>query len=284
VDVVEVLRALGGTARLRDARRHLTRRELEGAVKAGIIDRRGRTYHLRGSDIAIVEARELGGAASHRSAAAAYGMALPPGDDRPSVRIPPKARRSGARRLVRLRYGFLSRSELERGVTSPLRTVLDCLRDLSLREALSVGDSALRKQLVQFDELVAAAAAARGPGSAIVRRRVSMLDARAANAFESSCRAILLEAGVTTFRPQVTIRHNDQWIGRVDLADVAARVVIECDGWETHGTRGGWTKDARRHTLLVAAGWRPLRFTWEEVMFESEWVRDRVLETLDLAA
>jgi hypothetical protein len=29
----------------------------------------------------------------------------------------------------------------------------------------------------------------------------------------------------------------------------------------------------RRYTLLVADGWQVLRFTWEDVMFRPDWVR-----------
>jgi very-short-patch-repair endonuclease len=284
VDVVDVLRALGGSARFRDLRGRVSRRRLARAVATGaVLERRG-VYSVPGASDVRVAVRALGGCASHRTAAESWGLALPPGDQSVSVMIPPKAQRRRVPREVRLHYARLSEAELEHGVTSPLHTVVDCLRDLSLREALAVGDSALHHGLVDHDELAAEVAALRGPRSAIARERLAMLDARSANAFESSCRAILLEAGLTGFRPQVNITHNGRWIGRVDLADVAGRVVIECDGWATHGSRDGWTRDVTRHTLLVAAGWRPLRFTWEQVMFEPDRVLDLVLDALALAA
>ena len=132
-----------------------------------------------------------------------------------------------------------------------------CLRDLPLRDALSVGDSALRSGTVQHVALGDAVRALRGPGSAVARRRFALLDARAENAFESSARAILLEAGLDGFRPQVTIRHGTTWIGRVDLADRIRRIVVECDGFEFHRHRAAFTKDLRRFTLLVAAGGGP---------------------------
>ena len=164
-----------------------------------------------------------------------------------------------------------------------MRTVVDCLRDEPLRVALSVGDSALRLGLVLHDELSCAVGGLRGPGSARARSRLSMLDARAANAFESCARAILLEAGIEGFEPQVSVRHQGQWIGRVDLANRALRIVIECDGFETHGGRDAFVKDLVRFTLLISAGWRALRFTWEQVMFRPGWVLDRIRDTITLA-
>ena len=199
------------------------------------------------------------------------------------VTVPHKARRPNAPGQARLHYRDHAESDVVGGVTSPVRTVIECLRDLTLAEALSVGDSALASGTVTFDELEVAATTLRGPGSALVRRRLGLLDARAANAFESTCRAILIEAGLTGFKPQVTIRYRGQWVGRVDLADRRLRIVIECDGFATHGTRAAMVDDAVRHTKLVAAGWRPLRLTWAQVMYEREWVTQVVLDTVALA-
>ncbi len=50
--------------------------------------------------------------------------------------------------------------------------------------------------------------------------------------------------------------------------------MIECDSYEWHGSREGFRKDVRRYTLLAADGWLVLRFTWEDVMFRQEWVRE----------
>ena len=60
---------------------------------------------------------------------------------------------------------------------------------------------------------------------------------------------------------------------RPDLVDRERRIVVECESYEWHGDRAGFRKDVRRYTLLVADGWLVLRFTWEDVMFRPEWVR-----------
>jgi very-short-patch-repair endonuclease len=111
-----------------------------------------------------------------------------------------------------------------------------------------------------------------------------MLNPSAANAFESSCRALLIEAGIDGFEPQVDIRHRGSWIARVDLADRRLRIVIECDGFETHGTLGAITADRIRHTRLTAAGWRTLRFTWYQVMHRPDWVLEQVRGTIGAAS
>jgi hypothetical protein len=40
------------------------------------------------------------------------------------------------------------------------------------------------------------------------------------------------------------------------------RLVVETDGWETHGTREAFEADRAKDAALTAAGYRVLRFTW----------------------
>jgi very-short-patch-repair endonuclease len=279
VEVEEALRALGGTARWSQLQGHGSWRALERARSSATVIHENGAWTLAGTPRARVVAQQLRAVRSHTSAAEHWGLALPAHSlDLVTVTVPRRAHRD-APDDVRLRYRDLPAADRDGDVTTPRRTVVDCLRDESLRVALCVGDSALRSGVVEHRRLATAVGALRGPGSRQARARVDLLDARADNAFESCCRAILVEAGIEGFEPQVTIRHRGQWIGRVDLADRRRRIVIECDGFETHGGRGAFVRDLVRFTSLVAAGWRPLRFTWEQVMFSPDWVTARVLET-----
>jgi very-short-patch-repair endonuclease len=280
VQPVDALLAFGGAARRSQLVGHVSRRRLAAAVRAGAVARHGKAYVLADGDRAVATARALHGVASHRSAARRHGFALPPGDDRHHVTIPPGARRRSVPPDVHLHWSDVPDADRVAGVTNPVLTVVHCLRDLSHRDALSVGDSALRSGKVLHAELAAAVAALRGPRSARARTRFTQLDARAENAFESSCRSLLLEARILGFAPQFVVRHHGQFIGRVDLAHSSLRVVIECDGFGTHGGRDAFVRDLVRFTSLVAAGWRPLRFTWEQVMFQPAWVIDRVRDVV----
>ena len=80
----------------------------------------------------------------------------------------------------------------------------------------------------------------------------------------------------------MVVRDRDGFVGRVDLADVARRIIVECDGFLAHGSREAMVADCVRHTRLAAAGWRTLRFTWEQVMFRAGWVVDRVRDVVEL--
>lgn len=281
---VVALRALGGVARDRDLRGVVSRRALRRALEQGLVRRDARgVYSLPPSDRARVLARRLRGVLSHRVAAVHWGYAVPPGgDDRHNVTIGSHARRRDPEPDVRLRYRDLPPEAVQGDYTSPLQTVVDCLRDLPLRDALAIGDSALRSQQVQYEDLAAAVTTLTGPGSAVARRRLALLDARSENAFESACRAILIEAGITGFRPQLTVRAGGRWLGRVDLGHPLLRIVIECDSFAHHADRMALRRDCRRYTAFVAAGWYPLRFSWEDVMVDASWVVARVADVVAL--
>jgi very-short-patch-repair endonuclease len=276
MDVTDVLRALGGSARWSELNGRVGWRALKEAELAGAVRHDGAAWSLLDTADDIVLARQLRAVRSHATAAAHWRLALPPQNDAAvHLTVRWKAHRRGGTAAT-LHYRDLADSEIDGDVTTPLRTVVDCLREESLRVALSVGDSALATGLVTAEQLREAVDPLRGPHSRKAKDRLCLLDARAANAFESSMRAILIAAGILGFQPQVNIRKGGKWVGRVDLAHRGLRIVIECDGFDTHGGREAFVTDLVRHTELTAAGWRTLRFTWEQVMFHPEWVLEQV--------
>ena len=67
----------------------------------------------------------------------------------------------------------------------------------------------------------------------------------------------------------------------VDFAIVAERVVLECDGWTSHGLdRVQFERDRRRDATLAAAGWIVLRFTWAQITRRPAWVAETIRRTL----
>jgi very-short-patch-repair endonuclease len=51
----------------------------------------------------------------------------------------------------------------------------------------------------------------------------------------------------------------------VDFLWREARLIIETDGWETHGTRGAFEADRARDADLTIRGYRPVRLTHRQV-------------------
>ena len=49
--------------------------------------------------------------------------------------------------------------------------------------------------------------------------------------------------------------------------------MIEADSFEFHGRRKALKSDCERYNAFVGPGWTVLRFSWEHVMFEPDYVR-----------
>jgi len=275
MNVTQHLHRLGGVAARRPLVRLVGRRELDAALRRGDVvrDARGR-YALPIADQARRSANRLSGVVSHRSAAFLHGWELKVAPERPDVTVRRKRRLSREQADgVAVHYADLDPGDVVAGVTSVARTLVDCLRSLPFDEALAVADSALRHRSVTHEQLVAIAAAVRGPGAPQARRVAREASALAANPFESVTRAIALDVPGLDLRPQVVVRDRSGR-GRVDLLDRERRLVVECESHSWHSRRGALRRDCRRYTKLVLLGWRVLRFAWEDVMFHPDYVRE----------
>jgi very-short-patch-repair endonuclease len=274
--VADVVRLLGGHARADQLREWVSKHRVATALRHGQVIRVGRgVYGLPELPHPRQVAARARGVLSHTSAADRWGMAqlLPPTVVHVSV---PHGSRPPPIDDVRCHWCTLPPSDVIDGFTAPLRTVLDCAALLPFREALAVADSALRLDLVGEEELVREAAARQGPGSAGGRRVAAVASPEPANPFESALRATLLEAELCLV-PQWEIV-TPRLRARVDLADVEAGLVVEGDSFTHHATRQGFSRDCHRYDELVRAGWTVLRFTWEQVMFDPEWVGEVTVE------
>jgi len=61
---------------------------------------------------------------------------------------------------------------------------------------------------------------------------------------------------------------------KADFLWRAERLIVETDGWGSHGTRQAFENDRRRDRRLSVAGWTVVRFTWRDVEREPEEVTD----------
>jgi very-short-patch-repair endonuclease len=273
----EVVRRLGGTATRAELHRWTTRRCLDAALAGGAVRRARRgVYVLPELPEAHHLAAAVRGVVSHETAARELGLAtlLPPAEVQ--LTVPRGRRHVRVPAGVRVHYAHLDDEELTSGTTSPLRTVLDVATRLPLAQALAVADSALRDDLVGARELVEAALRSAGPGRPRRIRVARLADPEAANPFESGLRACVLEAGHQGFVPQYRVPCTPH---RVDLADPGRRIVLEADSFAHHGSRGDLHRDCTRYDELVRRGWVVLRFSWEHVMFQPDWVAQVVTDT-----
>lgn len=280
MEVTERLRELGGVADRATLVEAVGRAGLDQALSSGAVVRvaRGR-FALVQADEALITAHALSGVLSHTSAALHWGWELKTVPDHPHVLVPqrrkvPVDRRAG----IVLHRGDLTRDDVRGHVTSPELTLVQCLRTLPFDEALAVADSALRNgeppsTLRRIHMTV------RGPGAPRVRRVCDEATDLAANPFESVLRAIALEVPGLQVQPQRQIAEGT----RPDLVDRDLRLVLEADSFEWHGGRAALRRDAQRYNQMVVDGWLVLRFAWEDVMFEQDYVRGCLVAAVTLA-
>ncbi len=272
-DVADTITFLGGVSTWGELRVVHPARLIRHAVTAETVVRatRGR-YVLPTTAQHLSTAQSRSAVLSHLSAAAHHGWKVKVVPDAAWITVPGNRRLRAPQRVgVVPRWAVLGPDDVRHGVTTPLRTVLDCARALPFDEALAVADSALRGRSVTRAELVGAASLAAGPASRRVRRVATHADGRAANPFESVLRALCIEEGFD-LTPQLQIADPGLY-AIVDLGSEELRLVVEADGFEHHGTRKGLRKDCRRHTELSVFAYSSLRFAFEDVMYEPHWVR-----------
>ncbi|MCS5498735.1 endonuclease domain-containing protein [Cnuibacter physcomitrellae] len=122
-------------------------------------------------------------------------------------------------------------------------------------------DSVLNRRLMTPSELSDALAVLPEKHRALLART----DGSAQSGLETKVRLGLRSRRVRV-RPQVWI----PGLGRVDLL-VGDRLIIEVDGYQTHGTPTGFKEDRRRDREAAAQGYLVLRFTHWDVCYD--WAR-----------
>lgn len=271
----------GGVARRADLRRSVSPRVIREAVAAGTVVQLGRGRYA-GAGVAddLQRAHQASGVVSHLSAAAHHGWSMKH-PTRPQITLRPGAHPSvSAQRGIRIFWRAIPVESIVDRVTDPYRTVLDCARDLPFDQSLAVADSALRCGHIEREELRQLAAITSGPGARAVRRVGQECDIGAANPLESVLRAICSD--VLGLRVETQVQIEDPR-ARVDLCDARLRLVIEAEGFETHGTRDGFDKDCARYTSLACHGYLVLRFTYAQVMRDPDWVTGQLSTAVALA-
>lgn len=273
----EALQRLGGVATLSQLLRLTTRKRLRTALRNQLIVRDGHgIYSSRGVDEAIRAASRLTGVLAEDSAAQAHGWKLKRPPTSPCVVVRRKRTLTPQqRRGVRVRYRDLDPDDVNGLVTRPVETVTRCAARMPFDEALTIADSALRSGALTREELVLRAGSEPQRYRARCLRVAEAADARADNPFESVLRAIALGVPGLRVEPQVWVSAT----ARADLVDESLRLVIEADSFEFHGRRRQLVHDCERYNAFVMAGWLVVRFSYEHVMGQPEYV-DQVLRAM----
>jgi hypothetical protein len=227
------------------------------------------TWHQQA--LAAVLAAGPGAAASHRTAAALWGL-LPPTVIEVVV---PRGRTPTIRGAIvhQARDPIASNRRSGIPVTTPMRTILDLGAVVPAAVVETVLDAAEVARLcsiaaVEWERASVARPGRRGCGvlKEVLDRRAlletppdGMLEPR----FARLCRA----AGL----PEPVFQHA---VGRyaIDFAYPELQLAIEVDGYGPHAGARAFQRDRTRQNRLVGLGWTVLRFTWADVVKRPEYV------------
>jgi hypothetical protein len=248
----------------------------------------GRAALLRAATLACGD----GAVISHAAAAAFWGIR-----DKWPVSIDvivrcEQGRKIDGIRARRCRYPNHEEITLRAGVpcTTPSRTLVDMAGSFGTPSLRRSVERAAVLKLLELEALDRAMAAAKGrPGVRALRTIVvdwrtpdgSVPDLR--SVFEALVLPRLVAMGLP--RPAANVKlHLGGELLTVDFLWESARLVIETDGEETHGTPVAFRRDRRRDQLLLAAGYRVGRVTWDQMRDEPEGVVARIAAALAASA
>jgi len=234
---------------------------------------------MHGRFLAAVVSYGSGAVLSHMSAAILIGLRQERGP-RIDLTVPGPGGRSRRGAIIVHRSALPADEVMVRDaipVTTPTRTIID-VADISTRRMLErVLDEAtyLRLDLDGLEPrpgrrgsgLLASVLAEHTPGSTRTR-----------NDFEEAMLALCRRAGL----PQPEVNQTVEGY-EVDFVWHDARLIVETDGWQAHGTRSAFERDRIRDAHLTAAGWRVVRITMRRLEREPEAVAAQLARLLPSA-
>ena len=206
--------------------------------------------------------------ASHRSAAAVWGLIDDVDVAEVTVPYPARRRASGVIVYRSRRLEAMNRSGFR--VAAPMRTILDLAAVLRVQMLERMLDTFHRRGLVELGRLAGYLErpehrSLRGSGE--LRRMVAARDPNAAidSDLESLFFADLRRLRLPLPQPQVHVVIADGSDRYIDFAYPERRIAIELDSLTEHGSPRAFVADRVRQNEIEALGWHFFRFTWAQV-------------------
>ncbi len=260
----------------------LTRHEIEHSLSTGT----WRSLHdgvyvhaatpvtWRGALLAACWAGGTRAVASHRSALSLYG--LPGARQQVAEVTTPRWRRARHAGVVAHETRELPDRDITEvdgvPVTTVARSLIDAAAVLRTSTLDLAVDEALRRSLVELEELWVRVEELAKPGRRGIRMiRTIIVRRHPDHELTESVRehlllAALARADLPAPIPQYEIqRPGGRFVARVDAAYPDHRLALEYDSYLHHGSRGKYVRDLARRNEVTAAGWRIVHFTSDDL-------------------
>src|SRR3954451_2000498 len=223
-----------------------------------------------------------GAALSYRSAAELWGVR---NGSRARIDVSvPRHRRSTARLEVHVVEMHRDEVTVDDGipVTTPARTLFDLAAVVSPQHLKAAFDEAEVRRLTSPTSLDALVARYPGRRGTQAVRRILDNHRRNGAAIPTS----ILERRLLTLvdanglpKPHVNRRSDD---GELDAIWHEQRLIVECDGFATHGTREAFERDRAKDRALQVAGWQVVRVTWRQLRDDGDFIAGQLAALLKL--
>lgn len=157
-------------------------------------------------------------------------------------------------------------------VTEPLKALLDVARTAPLPLAVVMLDGVFAQSPWLFADLQAQANALSGHRNiARAQRAIHLASPYSESVLESLLRLLIVLAGLPAPQLQIPVPHQTGTY-YADMGYREHRLLIEADGRDRHSEWRKVGEDFVRQNRLVTAGWRVLRFTWAQIMYQPQMV------------
>jgi hypothetical protein len=160
--------------------------------------------------------------------------------------------------------------------TTVARTLLDLPDVVPRRQVERALEQAEIMRVFDLDELQDVLDRANGRhGAGVLRDLLAELDDEpglTANDLEDRFLELCRNAGLPPPAVNQWLKVDDGPPIKADFVWTTERLIVETDGWGSHGTRHGFESDRRRDQRARLAGWEPVRFTRRQVLTEPDWV------------
>ena len=296
-DVIDFAQLNGGVVTTHEAAAiGMNRMTLSRRVTDGVLVRIGNgVFALPGAasrpEVRLQAAQRLIGAVvSHESAACIHGFQPIP-SHQPTVTVSHRGTHNIEDLIIHQSTDLAEAHTCRMGglvVTTRTRTILDLSQTLSAGRLAKVIDNALASREVDLDRLVDMNESVARRGKPGIKKIRAILEGRSGaplvsdSVLERRLIKLILDSGL----PPPTTQFKASWLrpinGRVDLAYVDARLVIEGDGRRWHVLADAFETDRRRDNAAQLAGWRILRFTWRMIEFDPIGVVTTIRSALQL--
>ena len=275
MDLVEFMEQQGGVCTVQAARNLVSRGQLDALRGSGRIWTPLRGWvALQGTRSDVTWALQLGGVVSCVSAFRALGLWVPHGPQHIHVRGNRETHSDRVDRTETLTGVTLHRMHLALpdprprngtdGALAALAVSTSCIRE---EEVIAAADSAVGNGLLTVDDI--RALAAKLPRRR--RRALERVSGGAGSGTESTFALMLRRAGVA-YVQQFRVRD-----GQVVDFLIGRSLVVEIDSQLWHASPEQQAADRARDAELIRRGYIPLRFTYEQVLFQPEYVMETVL-------